>query len=168
MPNKAIHQLPFSGTREDDDRLYVVRNGVDYQIPMSALAPALLSQTTTIPSAEVLTLNTDPVVVVDAAPAGFVNFPVRAVVQFSGGSANYATNTQLVIGSTSTVSDTSFNLQGDISDRSQAFGMAQYNVSTSTARLVNGDSLSAYVTTGNPTAGDSVLTITTYYYLLPL
>ena len=168
MPSKSIHQLTFSSTREDDDRLYVVRNGVDYQIPMSALAPALLSQTTVIPAADVLTLNSDPVQVVDAAPTGYAAFPVRAVVQFSGGSADYATNTTLVIGSTSTLSDTSFNLQGDISDRSQAFAMAQYNVSVVTARLVDGDSLSAYVTTGNPTAGNSILTVTTYYYLLPL
>ena len=80
MPSKSIHQLTFSSTREDDDRLYVVRNGVDYQIPMSALAPQLLSQTTVIPAADVLTLNSDPVQVVDAAPAGFAAFPVRAVV----------------------------------------------------------------------------------------
>ena len=166
MPNKAIHQLTFSPTREDDDRLYVVRSGVDYQIPMSSLAPALLSQTTVIPAADVLTLNSDPVQVVDNAPAGFVAFPVRAVVQFSGGSANYATNTDLVIGSTSLVSNSVYNLSGDISDRTTPIGMAQSVVVN--AKTPEGDSLSAYVRTGNPSAGNSVLTITTFYYLLPV
>ena len=164
MPSKIIHQLTFSSTREDDDRLYVVRNWVDYQIPMSALAPALLSQTTVIPAADVLTLNSDPVQVVDAAPAGFAAFPVRAVVQFSGGSADYATNTDLVIGGTSVVSDSVFNLQGSIADRTLAIGMYQINFGP----VVDGDGLAAYVRTGNPTAGNSVLTITTYYYLLPV
>ena len=166
MPSKSIHQLTFSSTREDDDRLYVVRNGVDYQIPMSALAPQLLSQTTVIPAADVLTLNSDPVQVVDAAPTGFAAFPVRAVVQFSGGSADYATNTELVIGSTSLVSDSVYNLAGDISNRSTPFGMFQ--TLSLNAKVADGDSLSAYVRTGNPTAGNSVLTVTTFYYLLPV
>jgi len=164
MPNKAIHQLTFSGTREDDDRLYVVRSGADYQIPMSSLAPQLLSQTTVIPAADVLTLHSDPVQVVDNAPAGFVAFPVRAVIQFGPGSTNYAVNTGMVVGSTTTVSDTNYSLFGDISDRSTAVGMYQ----GATNKVVGGDSLSAYVRTGNPTAGNSVLTVTTFYYLLPL
>lgn len=164
MPNKAIHQLTFSPTRQDDDRLYVVRSGVDYQIPMSSLAPELLSQTTVIPAADVLTLNSDPVQVVDNAPAGFVAFPVRAVVQFSGGSANYATNTQLVIGSTGSVSGTNYVLSSDISDRTLILGMYQLSPGPSAV----GIGLSAYVTGGNPTAGNSDLTITTFYYLVPI
>ena len=164
MPNKAIHQLTFSSTREDDDRLYVVREGVDYQIPMSALAPALLSQTTVIPAADVLTLNTTPVQVVDNAPAGFAAFPVRAVVQFSGGSVDYATNTNLLIGSTGSVSDTNSLLSGPIIDRSVIVGMYQ----TGSGPIADGVGLSAYVETGNPTAGNSDLTITTFYYLLPV
>lgn len=165
MPSKSIHQLTFSPTRQDDDRLYVVRSGVDYQIPMSALAPQLLSQTTVIDTSDVLTLNTTPVQVVDAAPSGFVAFPVRAVIQFSGGSVDYATNTQLVIGSSTTVDDTSYNLIGDISNRGQAIGMYAAAI---TPKVIDGDGLSAYVQTGNPTAGNSDLTITTFYYLLPV
>ncbi len=164
MPNKAIHQLPYSATRQDDDRLYVVRSGADYQIPMASLAPQLLSQTTVIPAADVLTLHSDPVQVVDNAPAGFVAFPVRAVIQFGPGSTNYAVNTGMVVGSTTTVSDTNYSLFGDISDRSTAVGMYQ----GATNKMVGGDSLSAYVTTGNPTTGDANITITVYYYLIPV
>lgn len=164
MPNKAIHQLTFSGTREYDDRLYVVREGVDYQIPMSALAPQLFSQTTVIPAADVLTLNSDPVQVVDNAPAGFVAFPVRAVIQFSGGSVDYATNVTLYIGSTGLVSDTNSVLVGAISDRTLTVGMYQF----ANGPCSPGVGLSAYVATGNPTAGNSDLTITTFYYLLPV
>lgn len=164
MPNKAINQLTFSSTREDDDRFYVVRNGVDYQIPASAIAPALFSQTTVIQSSEVLTLNTTPVLVVNAAPSGSVVYPVRAVVQFTDGTTNYATNTQLVIGTTTTVDDVNFQLSGDISDASNALFLA----SGGNPSTAEGDSLSAYVTTGNPTAGNYDITITVYYYLLEL
>lgn len=156
MPNKSIHQLTFSPTRQDDDRLYVVRSGVDYQIPMSALAPALLSQTTVIPAADVLTLNSDPVQVVDTAPAGFAIFPVRGVVQFSGGSVDYATNTVIVVG---------VHLLGDIGDRSQPIGLSSTN---SASTFFIGNALFATVQSGNPTAGNSDLTITTFYYLVPI
>jgi hypothetical protein len=163
MPSKAIHQLPFSSTREDDDRFYVVRNDTDYQIPGSAMAPALLSQTVVIPTASVLTLNTTPVQVVDPSPAGFAIFPVRAVVQFSAGT-NYGTNTQLVIGGTTTVDDSTYGLLCDISDGSAAVGMYL----SANLKTVDGDSLSAYVTTGNPATGTRNLTITTFYYLIEL
>ena len=165
MPNKAIHQLAFSNTVQGDDRLYVVREGADYQIQASAFGPALLSQTVVISSAEVLTLNTTPIQVVDNAPDGFSVFGIRSVVQFSGGSTNYATNTELVIGNTGTVSDTDFQLVGDIADRTSAIGLASVNNSTNYSV---GNGLSAYITGANPTAGNSDLVITTFYYLVEL
>lgn len=164
MPSKAIHQLAFSDTRQSDDRLYVVRQGVDYQIPASAMAPALLQQTTLIESADVLTLNTTPVQVVDPVGTGLIAYPVRAVIQFSDGTTNYATNIQMVIGATSTVDDTNFQLAANINDASaEQFMAAAGNPSTA-----EGDGLSAYVTTGNPTAGNYDLTVTVYYYLLSI
>jgi hypothetical protein len=123
---------------------------------MSSLSPELLSQTTVIPAADVLTLNSDPVQVVDTAPAGFVAFPVRAVVQFSGGSVDYASNTVIVVG---------VNLLGDIGDRSQPIGLSSTNTSST---FFIGNALFATVESGNPTAGNSDLTITTFYYLVPI
>lgn len=164
MANKAIHQLPFDNNREASDVLYIVRSGVDMQIPASAMAPALQSQTTVIPSADVLTMNDTPVQVVDAAPTGYSNIPIRGLVQFSGGTNNYATNTTMVIGSTSTVSDTDYLASTDIQDRSAPINI----VVQTTGKAVIDDGLSAYVTTGNPTAGNSNLTVTVWYYQLEI
>jgi hypothetical protein len=164
MPNKSISQLAFSDTRQSDDRLYVVRQGVDYQIPASAMAPALLQQTTFIESADVLTLNDTPVQVVDPVGTGLIAYPVRAVIQFSDGTTDYATNTNIVIGATSTVDDANYQLAGNIADASEALSMASIGASLTG----DGDGLSAYVTTGNPTAGNYDLTVTVYYYLLSI
>jgi hypothetical protein len=164
MPNKAIHQLAFSDTRQSDDRLYVVRQGVDYQIPASAMAPALLQQTTFIESADVLTLNDTPVQVVDPVGTGLIAYPVRAVIQFSDGTTDYATNTELVIGASASVDDTNYQLAGNIADASEALFMASGGVPLTG----DGDGLSAYVRTGNPTAGNYDLTVTVYYYLLSI
>lgn len=164
MPNKAIHQLAFTGTREATDVVYIVRSGSDFQLPLDAMIPALSSQTTVIQSADVLTLNTTPIQVVDDAPSGYVNIPVRAIVQFSGGTADYATNTQFVIGATGQVSDTDYTLATSIADRSDPIS-AYIAVSGTNP---DGSGLSAYVTVGDPTAGDSDLTVTTWFYQQPL
>lgn len=164
MPNKAIHQLAFTGTREATDVVYIVRSGADYQLPLDAMIPALSNQTTVIPSADVLTLNGTPFQVVDDAPAGYVNIPVRAIVQFSGGTSDYATNTTLLIGATGQVSDTDYTLSTSIADRTNPINAI--NIASGTNP--DGSGLSAYVQTGNPTAGDSDLTVTTWYYQQPL
>jgi hypothetical protein len=89
---------------------------------------------------------------------------VRAVIQFSDGTTNYATNTNIVIGATSTVDDTNYQLGGNIADASEAFFMA----GAGNPVTGDGDGLSAYVRTGNPTAGNYDLTVTVYYYILSI
>lgn len=166
MPNRSISQLIFSNTRQDTDVLYVVRDGGDYQLPASAMAPAIVSETVTLTTAQVLTLNTTPVQVVTPPPAGVAAYAVRAVIQFDGGSADYATNTTLLIGSTGTVSGTDNMLGADIQDSS--FGPVLGGPMGGFAKAAGGVGLSAFIATGNPTTGDRDLIITTYYYLVTL
>lgn len=164
MSNKAILQLPNGGARQAGDATIIVRSGVNYQLEVDAMIPALLSQSTVIASADVLTLFTTPVQVVDNAPAGYVNIAVKGVIQFSGGTSDYATNTTLNFGSSSTVSDTDFFMQSDIQDRGDPINA----VVQTAGKAVVGDGISVAVATGNPTGGDSDLTITTWYYQLPV
>lgn len=168
MPNKSTSQMTATALRTDDDRHYVVRSGVDYQITGANMPPAVYAQVTLIPAASVLTLNATPVLVVDPAPVGTVIIPLRAAIQFDNGTADYAANTTLAIGSTSVISDTVKSVTGSIADRlvpNECFAPSGIGaLSPSIAE----DSLSARVETGNPTTGDSDLVITVWYYLREL
>ena len=164
MSNKSINQLPEAGNSLPGDVYILVRGGVNYKIQRSNMPPAILTAQVTIPSADVLTLNTTPVLVVPAAPAGYVVIPVGGIIEFANGSANYAVNTTLVAGSTTTISNTVYSIVGSIADRTipNAIAAAATSILSPT---VDGDSVSVKVITGNPTTGDSDLTITIYYYL---
>ena len=99
--NKAIHQLTYTQDRDDvNDRFYVVRSSTDYQIPGTAFPPKLNIATRLITTAQVLALYDTPLEIVPAAPTGFIHYPIRGLIEFGGGSTDYATNTQLKIVST--------------------------------------------------------------------
>lgn len=160
MANRAISQLPEAGTSLDDDIYILVRGGVNYRISRSNMPPEWLSAQTVIPAANVLTLNATPVVVVTAAPAGSVIIPQAGLVEFANGTVNYATNTTLMLIST-TATGTPIRI-ANISNRTlpNAF-ITPATGGSSPAK--DGDSLSVQVLTGNPTAGDSDLTVTIWY-----
>lgn len=162
MPNKSTSQMTATSQRTDDDRMYIVRSGVDYQITGANMPPKVYAATTLIPSASVLTLNATPVEVVSAAPVGTVIIPIRGLIQFSGGTTDYTTNTDLMLLSTST--PIAGILFGSIADRSAAVGMGP-QATVASGACVPEDSLSAKIDSGNPAAGDSDLTITVWYYL---
>lgn len=165
MPNKAINQLDTATDRQPGDVFHVERSLSDYKMDESYLPPAIKVQTTVIATADVLTLNATPVVVVPAAPAGYVNVPCGGVVEFSGGTTNYAANTTLML-VTTTVPGSALRI-ASIADRTLP------NTFVVPATLLvspafDGDSISAQVETGDPTTGDSDLTITVWYYLMPI
>jgi len=166
MPNKAINQLPFASNRRSGDVIYIVRSGADYKLDVDNMAPPILTAQVLIPSADVLTLNGTPVQIIPAADAGTVIVPMRGIIEFSGGSSDYATNTTLAIGSTTTLGDSTYTLSGSIADRTVPNLLTV--TSNTLAGTVPGDSLSARVNTGNPTTGDSDVTITVWYYILPV
>lgn len=165
MPNKAIHQLPFTADRDDiEDRFYVVRSGVDHSLPGYAMPPKINIASRSITSVQVLDLNSTPLEIVSNAPTGWVHIPIRGLVEFDGGSADYATNTFIAIGSTTALATM---LVGSIADRTDpnALTVAAGNAGVPS---VSGDSLSVYVDVGNPTAGDSDIRVTVWYYTLEL
>jgi hypothetical protein len=160
--NKAINQLPNAANRTDDDWFYIVRSGADRKLQAINMAPQVLAQQTLIDAADVLTLNATPIVVVPAAPAGYAIAPRGGVVQFSGGSVNYATNTTLMLIS-STATGSAVRV-ASIVNRSLPNAFIT-PATSSPSPCIEGDSLSVQVLTGNPTAGDSDLTITIWYEL---
>ncbi len=165
MPNKAINQLVYTPDRTDDDRHYIVRSATDYQILGASFAPKLEAASVLIPSAQVLTLFTTPVQVVPAAPAGYINIPIGGTIEFSGGGADYATNTTLLVGSTSALTSSVYTLVGSIADRSTA-NAAYLPSGAAVSPTIEADSLSVMIQTGNPTAGDSDILVTVYYNIL--
>ena len=165
MANKSISQLIFTADRDDlNDRFYMVRSNTDYQLPGSALPPKLNIASRSITSSQVLALFTTPLEIVSNAPTGWVHIPVRGVVEFDGGSADYAANTELSIGSTTALSQL---LVGSIADRTDPNALTVTSGAGGTPS-VSGDSLSVYVATGNPTTGDSDILVTIWYYTLEL
>lgn len=163
--NKAIHQLTYTQDRDDvNDRFYMVRSATDYQLPGSAFPPKLNVATRLITSSQVLALFTTPLEIVAAAPTGFIHYPIRGLIEFGGGSADYATNTELAISSTSTLQA---QLTGSIADRTKPNLLGNVTFAAG-AEAVAGDSLSVSIGTGNPTAGDSDITVTLWYNTLQL
>lgn len=163
MANKAINQLPEAGNSQDTDIYILVRNGVNYKISRSNMPPGILTAQVTIPSADVLTMNATPVIVVSAAPAGKVVVVQGGLVEFANGSSNYATNTTITL-----VSTTAPGLpirQASIADMT----VPNEFITPATAGsspMIEGDSVSAQVAVGNPITGNSDLTVTVWYTLM--
>lgn len=165
MPNKSISQLIFTADRDDlNDRFYMVRSNADYQLPGSALPPKINIASRSITSVQVLDLNSTPLEIVSNAPTGRLHIPIRGLVEFDGGSVDYATNTSIAIGSTTALGNM---LIGSIADRTDPNALTVAAVAGGVPSVA-GDSLSVYVDGGNPTAGDSDIRVTVWYYTLEL
>ena len=165
--NKAIHQLTYTQDRDDvNDRFYMVRSATDYQLPGTALPPKLNVASRLITAAQVLALYDTPLEIVPAAPTGFIHYPIRGLIEFGGGSTDYATNTQLKIVSTT---DPILNnlLIGSIADNTIPNALTP-EFGAGGVPSFAGDSLSVTAETGNPTAGDSDITVTVWYNTLEL
>lgn len=117
----------------------------------------LKSITVNIPTAEVLTLNTIPVDVSSSiVVAGKGLKVVSAICKIQFNSVAYATNTNLVLGCSTTYPQASCSINASIS--------TWLNMDLlSGAIIVPNDILSISVETGNPTAGNSDISIVIYY-----
>jgi len=159
MANRSIHQQPFASNRVAGDVFMIDRSTNTLKLDESALPPTLLTAQVVIASADVLTMFTTPIQVIPAADAGTVYFVRGGIIEFANGSANYATNTNAMLVSTTTPTAPAF--LASIASRTVVPLFSQ----TGTASVVAGDSVSITVQTGNPTAGDSDLTVTVWYYI---
>lgn len=168
MPSRSTSQLAIVNQRQDDDLLYGVRDngsGVwsDLALRVGDLAPEILRASITIPTAEVLTLNTTPVTVLTAT-SGQIPIPLFVVVNFSGGTTPYATNTTLrFYADSATIADyfasMSINKNAGVTMVAEATPLGLYQADPN-ANIV------CQVLTGDPTAGDNDLNITLYYRLI--
>lgn len=163
MANRSIFQQPFASNRLPGDVFMIDRSTNTLKLDESQMAPAIRTAQVVLSSAQVLALNTTPVLIVPASDAGTVNIPISGLIEFSGGSANYTTNTTITIGDTATISDTEYSLEGSIADRTFP-NFLRPPALLPPSSTSDGGSLSVRAFTGNPAAGDSVVTVTVKYY----
>ena len=110
----------------------------------------------TLSSAEILALNVTPKQLVPAPGAGRIIVPLQYISAMTFNSVPYATNVNLRARNPSetNLSNLIFSLDSPLSDirivQTQLYAVANEN-------------LEVYVSTGNPTAGDSTMTVGVYY-----
>lgn len=124
------------------------------------------SASLTIASADVLTLNTTPLTIVGAV-AGYAIEVISASFSLDFNSTAYATNTYLALQTKNAgaAQITSNELDGTTS-RIMRF-LEPVNPAPSQTQLVVNSPLQVTVLNGNPTAGDSDITVFVNYRLIP-
>ena len=128
---------------------------------------ALTIASVTIPTAQVLTLNTTPVAFGITVPVGYIPVVIGEVLLSSTfNSVAYATNTNIAIQS---VGGSQLIVKGISRLAFSASVMTTLDIqgTPSGIRYVSGADLEVYVQTGDPTAGDSDITVTLTYILIP-
>jgi hypothetical protein len=115
----------------------------------------------TIPSADVLQLNSTPQTIVAAQGAGTIIEVISASVKMVYNSAAYATNTDLQLmtsgGNINLARNTEILLS--TSDKIRSFAITEGDIIENTALVVT-------TRTGNPTAGDSDITVYVLYRII--
>jgi len=119
-----------------------------------------------IPTAQVLTLNSAPVQLVAAPGAGYAIEVLSASLQITFNSVAYATNTNLQLyanGSSEIQTSNSINQVAD------AFSKFEPEIgATGSIQFVGNEPLMVDVSGGDPTAGDSDITIYVTYRIITL
>lgn len=132
-------------------------------------APIILEASVTIASADVLTLNSVPIDLIPAPGVGYAIEVLSASMKMKYSTTQYATNTQLEL----------FTTGATIAQHGQSGILALTNSSIRTipitttsvvtdVQLVENAALTVTVNTGNPTAGDSDITVYATYRIITL
>lgn len=169
MPNKAIHQLAYTANRQDDtDVFYIVRSGADYRLPASSLPPRLNRAQLLISAAQVLDLYDTPLDITAPAPPGYVHVPLRGLIEFANGTADYQTNTWLGVGTIDGVLSNAGSLIGSIADRTKPNTMVPLCLSNESLIAAAPLKVRAILGSSNPTNGDSDIRVTVWYHTIQL
>jgi hypothetical protein len=120
-----------------------------------------------IPTAQVLTLNSVPVAFGLTVPSGYYVQPISVAASLDYNSIAYATNTRVGIRFIGAANGLSVFGNAFLSSASDAFFSIGHSSPTGTNVIVNTD-IEAYVETGNPTAGNSDITIYLTYTLIEI
>ena len=119
----------------------------------------------TIASADVLTLNTTPITLVGAV-AGYAIEVVNASVKVDFNTTPYATYTTIQL-----ITDTATSQQANADIGATVTQIGKFRTteagSPSATQLIANKSLTVTVDSGNPTAGDSDITVFVNYRLIP-
>jgi hypothetical protein len=118
----------------------------------------------TIPSADVLQLNSTPQTIVAAQGVGTAIEVISASLKIDFNSVAYATNTVLEL-----ITNTSAVKQAEnlINQSADAFSKFEMEVSAFGAeQIIDNEALNVSVQTGNPTAGDSDITVYVLYRII--
>lgn len=128
---------------------------------------ALTIASVTIPTAQVLTLNTTPVAFGITVPVGYIPIIIGEVLlSATYVSATYATNTNIRIQSVGGSFD-NVSTNGALGFGATVIRSLDLQKNSTGLLYLDGADLEIYVPTGNPTAGDSDITITLTYILIP-
>jgi hypothetical protein len=125
------------------------------------------SASLTIASADVLTLNSTPITIVGAV-AGYAIEVVSASVKIDFNSAAYATNTTVSL-ICSGASSVQYRINACLNATTTSHRVGEQSTASlaSDTQLLTNSDLHVYVAGGNPTAGDSDITVYVNYRLIP-
>lgn len=121
----------------------------------------------TIPSADILTLNTTPILLTPVpAPGSYVQLVSQVTCYLSFGTAAYTTNTTVEIEYAS--GQNVANFVNILAEGADSFNENRVNIPTTAAGNVLGDALRAFVPGGNPATGDGDIVIVFAYRTITL
>jgi len=119
----------------------------------------------TLSSAQVLALNTTPITLVGAV-SGYAIEVVSASVNVEFNTTAYATNTGMLL-----ITDTATSQQGNADIGATIAQIGKFRItevgSPSLTQLITNKALTVTVDSGDPTAGDSEITVHVTYRLIP-
>ena len=119
---------------------------------------------TEVSSAQILTLNSAPLELVEAPGAGYVLSPMEMIIDYQFETIAYATNTRLQLINDS--ADVYMNDDGPLPSIIDYISIGSVPLFPTPAH--ENESLRLTVNTGDPTAGDGTLTIHLWYIKLLL
>lgn len=178
MADKSVPQLTAKTSTTSGDLYHLVRSNIDYKIDFDDLqesirggasAEIVYYASLTITTAQVLALNGTPLTIVAATGAGTYIEVISASATMTFVSAAYATNTTLQL----------INAGADIPQVTNAFILPAtvtkntkfVDGQTPTAgqtQIIANTALQVKVATGNPTTGDSDITVRVAYRIITI
>jgi hypothetical protein len=122
----------------------------------------------TIATADVLHLNTTPIEIVAAPGAGYAIEVISASMKMVYNSATYATNTSLELLTAGATNSQASTVIKNSASTIRRFADATTLASATATQLVDNAALNVTVASGDPTAGDSDITIYVTYRIITL
>jgi len=122
----------------------------------------------TIATADVLHLNTTPIEIVAAPGAGYAIEVISASMKMVYNSATYATNTSLELITAGATNSQASTVIKNSASTIRRFADATTLASATATQLVDNAALNVTVASGDPTAGDSDITIYVTYRIITL